>query len=122
MMDLAREYHARKEKLPGPDSSVYPLVMDSPFGSLGSTYLRQVTEHISVLADQVVVMVTNRQWKGEVEESLKARVGKSYILEYYSPKEKIERETVDVARQTFELIKRSPNEFEYTQVREAGRD
>lgn len=116
MIDLAREYHSRKEKLPGPNSSVYPLVMDSPFGSLGPTYRHQVADHISVLADQVVIMVTNTQWRGEVEESLKGRIGNSYVLEYFSPKEKIERETVDMDGQTFDLIRQSPNDFEYTQV------
>lgn len=120
MIDLARDYHARKERLPGPDSSVYPLVMDSPFGSLGPTYRHQVADHISVLADQVIVMATNTQWRGEVEESLKGRVGSSYILEYFSPKEKIQRETVDVGGQTHELIRKSPSEFEYTKVQEAG--
>jgi len=120
MIDLAREYHSRKEKLPGPDSSVYPLVMDSPFGSLGPTYRHQVADHISILADQVVVMATNTQWRGEVEESLKGRVGASYVLEYFSPKEKIQKEPVDVGGRTFDLIRRSPSEFEYTQVQEVG--
>lgn len=118
MIELAREYHARQEKLPGPDSSVYPLVMDSPFGSLGPTYRHQVADHVSVLADQVVVMATNTQWRGEVEESLRGRVGKAYVLEYFSPKDTIHSETVDINAQTVELIRQSPNEFEYTKVRE----
>jgi len=120
MIDLSREYHARKEKLPGPDSSIYPLVMDSPFGSLGPTYRHQVAEHISVLADQVVVMATNTQWRGEVEESLQGRLGNAYILQYFSPKESVQKETIDVGGQTFDLIKQSPGEYEYTQVEEVG--
>lgn len=118
IIELAREYHAQKEKLPGPDSSEYPLVMDSPFGSLGPTYRRQVADHISILADQVVIMVTDTQWRNEVEHAVKERLGASYILEYYSPKEQLSREIIEVNGCSFDLIKQSPSDYEYTKVLE----
>jgi DNA sulfur modification protein DndD len=114
VISLARDYQARKERLPGPDSSQFPLVMDSPFGSLGPTYRRQVADHITTLADQVIIMVTNTQWRGEVEQSLRNRMGKAYVLQYYSPKQDITPETVEVGGAAYDLIKVSPNEFEYT--------
>jgi len=118
VIELAREYQARKERLPGPDSSQYPVVMDSPFGSLGPTYRRQVADHITRLADQVILMVTNTQWRGEVEQSLSGRIGKAYILQYYSPKSDLSAETIEVGVASYELIKGSPNDFEYTTVSE----
>ena len=92
--------------------------MDSPFGSLGPTYRRQVSDHITRLADQVIMMVTNTQWRGEVEQSLSGRIGKAYILQYYSPKSDLSAETIEVGVASYELIKGSPNEFEYTIVSE----
>ena len=58
MIDVARDFTKSREKLPGPEASTYPIVMDSPFGSLGSAYRTQVAEKITALADQVVLMVT----------------------------------------------------------------
>jgi len=122
VISLAREYQAKKERLPGPDSSHFPLVMDSPFGSLGPNYRRQVADHITRLADQVIIMVTNTQWRGEVEQSLRGRVGRYYVLQYFSPKNEVSPETVELAGVTHDLIKRSPSEFEYTTLSEVGHD
>ena len=118
VISLVREYQARTERLPGPDSSKFPLVMDSPFGSLGPTYRRQVADHITVLADQVIIMVTNTQWRGEVEQSLRGRVGRSYVLQYFSPKQDVISESIDVAGRVHELVSPSPCEYEYTTVLE----
>jgi len=114
VIELAREYQARQERLPGPDSSQYPVVMDSPFGSLGPTYRRQVADHVTKLADQVIIMATNTQWRGEVEQSLSGRVGRAYVLQYHSPKPDLSVETIEIGTASYELIKGSPNEFEYT--------
>lgn len=119
---LAREYQAKQERLPGPDSSHFPLVMDSPFGSLGPNYRRQVADHITRLADQVIIMVTNTQWRGEVEQSFRGRVGKSYVLQYFSPKKDVTSETVELRGVPYDLIKASPSDFEYTTLVEVGND
>lgn len=118
IITLAREYQAKQEHLPGPESSSYPLVMDSPFGKLGPTYRMQIAEHIPALADQVVVMVTDTQWRGEVDEAMKSRRGRSYVLTYFTPREGVPDEAIKIDGQTFELVKTSPNEFEYTEIRE----
>jgi DNA sulfur modification protein DndD len=118
MIDIARGYQARRERLPGPASATYPLVMDSPFGSLGQTYRRQVADHITKLADQVLVMVTNTQWRGEVENSLVGRIGKSYVLAYYTTKDEFPTESVSLGGKSYELIRRSPRDYEYTVIEE----
>jgi DNA sulfur modification protein DndD len=120
VISLAREYQTKKERLPGPDSSVYPIVMDSPFGSLGPTYRMQVADHITKLADQVVVMVSPTQWRGEVEQSIKGRIGHAYVLEYYSPKHELAKEGIQIGKDKYDLIRPSPNEFEYTKIVEVG--
>lgn len=120
IIEQAREYNAKRDRLPGPDSSSYPIVMDSPFGSLDPIYRRQIAENIPVLADQVVVLVSKTQWRGEVEESLSTRINRSYLLTYYSPRPDIEIASMDLAGETYDLVKQSPNDYEYTEIREVA--
>ena len=116
IIELARSYHAKKEKLPGPDSSVFPLVMDSPFGSLGPSYRSQVADKIPKLASQLVVMVSNTQWRGEVEQALSGKIGKSYLLVYHTTKNQFERESIDLLGSTYDMIVPNPEGLEYTEI------
>ena len=59
---------------------VYPIVMDSPFGSLDRTYREKVSEYIPKLAEQVVVFASNSQWSKEVETKCRPYIGKEYSL------------------------------------------
>jgi DNA sulfur modification protein DndD len=70
----------------------YPLVMDSPFGSLEDDYRAKVAEWVPRLADQVIVLVSKSQWRSEVENAMKDRVGKEYILELHTSKEGANRD------------------------------
>jgi DNA sulfur modification protein DndD len=70
----------------------YPLVMDSPFGSLEDDYRAKVAEWVPRLADQVVVLVSKSQWRSEVETAMKQRIGKEYILELHTSKEGANRD------------------------------
>jgi DNA sulfur modification protein DndD len=118
VIDVARDFTRNKEKLPGPEASTYPIVMDSPFGSLGSAYRTQVADKITALADQVVLMVTSTQWNGEVANALASRVGKSYVIEYCTTKSDIPSELIDIRGHSYSLVVKSPNEFEYSIIRE----
>ena len=60
---------------------IFPLVMDSPFGALDPDYRRLVAEHIPQLADQVIILVSDSQWLGEVKDNCNNRVNASYRLE-----------------------------------------
>jgi DNA sulfur modification protein DndD len=122
MIEEARAYHARKEKWPGPDSSKFPLVMDSPFGALDPTNRRSIAEHISRLADQVVVLVTKTQWRDEVETALSGRIGRAYALSYFTPKEGVEPDTLAYGSKSVRLVDRSPNQFEFTEITEIVHD
>ncbi|MNF00456.1 hypothetical protein D3C80_1992880 [compost metagenome] len=59
--------------------------MDSPFGALDPEYRQKVANLIPALADQVIVMVSKSQWRGEVESELSKRLGKQYTLKYHKP-------------------------------------
>lgn len=59
----------------------FPIVMDSAFGNLGSSHKANIAHGLPLLASQVIVMVSDEQWKGTVEENIAERVGKVYNMQ-----------------------------------------
>ena len=102
--------------LMGPDSGTFPIVMDSPFGSLDELYRRQVGKALPKLVNQLLVLVSKTQWRGEVEEELAPYIGKEYVLVYNSPKPDVQRDDVYLHGEAYPLVKFSSSEFEYTEI------
>ncbi|MEL6928447.1 MAG: AAA family ATPase [Cyanobacteria bacterium J06600_6] len=102
--------------LVGYDSSAFPIVMDSPFGSLDQIYRRQVAKAIPRLANQLIILVTKTQWQGEVEQETKSAIGKKYVLTYYSPKQNCKPDYLKLESQDYHLVKPSLSNFEYTEI------
>lgn len=104
IIDIARDKELNRmlAKKSGYDATeIYPLVMDSPFGSLDSGHRKNVANIIPRLSEQIIIFASSTQWQGEVEEELKGIVGKSYSLEYH----KISEDGISV---------------EYTEIRKVG--
>jgi DNA sulfur modification protein DndD len=116
LVALARQRSEEKYKsiLAGVTGSVYPLIMDSPFGQLGDRFTRGIARLLPALASQVVILVTAKQFKGPVEEELKksGRIGKRYMLTYQAPtlKEDAADELV-VAGNRYQQYSRSEEEM-----------
>ncbi len=117
IIDRVRDWSERKI-LMMPDSNTFPIVMDSAFGSLDEISRRQIAKTIPQLANQLVVLVSKTQWRGEVETEMAARVGREYVLTYYSSKPDCQQDTMELGGEIYPLIRQSPNEFEYTEIRE----
>ena len=106
----------QQNTLMGYDSSTFPIVMDSPFGSLDQIYRRQVAKAIPQLAKQLIILVTKTQWQGEVEAETAPLIGQEYVLTYYSPKLNCESDSLKLNHQNYLLVKSSLNNFEYTEI------
>jgi len=65
---------------------LYPLVIDSAFGSLEVEYRRDVARWIRNLSPQIILLVSETQWRREVEEELLPFIGKEWILRCETPK------------------------------------
>ncbi len=115
IIDRVREW-SQKNTLMGPDSSTLPVVMDSPFGSLDEIYRRQIAKTIPILANQLVVLVTKTQWRGEVAQEMAAHIGREYVLSYNSPKSNCEEDSIELGGDRYPLVRQSSNEFEYTEI------
>ncbi|NES98207.1 MAG: ATP-binding protein, partial [Desertifilum sp. SIO1I2] len=120
IIDRVREWSQSRLHL-GPNSSTFPVVMDSPFGSLDEIYRRQVAKSLPQLANQLIVLVTKTQWRGEVETEMNPRIGKEYILVYHSPKPNCEEDWLERQGERYALVRQSSHEFEYTEIVEIPR-
>jgi hypothetical protein len=115
IIEGVREW-SQKNTLMGPDSSTFPIVMDSPFGSLDEIYRKQIANKLPKLANQLVVLVTKTQWRGEVAQEMESSIGREYVLVYNSPKADCEEDAIELGGTRYPLVKRSPDEFEYTEI------
>ncbi|MCP9491207.1 MAG: AAA family ATPase [Solirubrobacteraceae bacterium MAG38_C4-C5] len=86
---------------------VYPVVMDSPFGSLDLNYQQRVAEAIPHLAPQVVVFVSQSQGLGAVQEQMGPRISREYVIDFHTPKEDLEVETITLRSGAYPYISRS---------------
>lgn len=121
IIEGVREW-SQKNTLMGPDSSTFPIVMDSPFGSLDEIYRKQIANKLPKLANQLVILVTKTQWRGEVAQEMESCTGREYVLVYNSPKPDCEEDAIELGGMRYPLVKQSPNEFEYTEILEVDYD
>lgn len=85
---------------------LYPIVMDSPFGSV-SVYRELIARHIPELADQIILLVSPAQWEGGVQKEMASRIGKQATLIYHSPK-------IGKAKETHFV--RADSAYEYSEI------
>jgi DNA sulfur modification protein DndD len=121
IIDKVREWSQKRKMMMLPDTSTFPIVMDSPFGSLDEMSRRHIAATIPKLANQLIVLVSKTQWRGEVAEEMADRIGREYVLTYYSSKPDCEQDYILLEGERYPLVKQSPNEFEYTEIIEVMR-
>jgi DNA sulfur modification protein DndD len=115
IIDRVREWSDRK-LLAAPATNTFPIVMDSPFGSLDRISRRQIAQILPQLANQLVVLVTKTQWRDEVETQMQPKIGKQYLLTYYTSKLNCPEDYLEINDRRYPLIKHSPNDFDYTEI------
>jgi DNA sulfur modification protein DndD len=82
LVEIAREQYESDHEGEYFDGGIYPIVMDSPFGALDNEHRAEVSQMLPLLADQVVVLVTDSQWEGPVQREMGPSVGAHYQLDY----------------------------------------
>ena len=94
----------------------FPMVMDSPFGTLDPTYGPKIAGLIPSLTPQVIVMASGTQWSPQIERALRPRVGKEYVLVRYetNPSEEL---NIKVLGTEYSLLKKTDS-YTRTSVQE----
>jgi DNA sulfur modification protein DndD len=117
IIDRVREWSEQK-LLAVPQSNTFPIVMDSPFGSLDRISRRQIAQILPRLANQLLVLVTKTQWRDEVETEMAPKIGRQYLLTYYTSKLDCPKDYLEINHRQYPLIEHSPNDFDYTEITE----
>lgn len=116
IVEEAKAWVKEKSVIPGPRGCEYPIIMDSPFGALDETNRRNIAEHLNILADQVVLLLTKTQWRGEVQQAVSKKVGKQYVVCYQSSKDQVDHEKIEIDGEDYWLVRQSPDKFEYSTI------
>lgn len=121
--DLARERYeqtaASKEGgFTGFQGGIYPIVMDSAFGSLDEGYQKAVAKAVPELVPQVVILVSKSQGLGEVQPELIPKIGERYVLSYWTPKSDMSEEQIRLDGVARPYVSKSPNDYEWAQITE----
>jgi DNA sulfur modification protein DndD len=95
---------------------IYPIVMDSPFGSLDVNYRQRISEAIPGLAPQVLVFVSLGQGSGVVAEQLAPRVHREYVVECHTPKSGLEPEMIELGSGTYRYITPAADGYERAEI------
>lgn len=82
LVKIARERYESNDDPQFFSGGIYPIIMDSPFGALDDEHRRQVSDVLPEMAEQVVVLVTDSQWRGPVANELSDLAGREYHLEF----------------------------------------
>jgi DNA sulfur modification protein DndD len=93
---------------------LYPLVIDSAFGQLEPEYKRDVAKWLPTLAPQVIVLVSESQWKKEVEEELQSKIGYQWILQCSTPKNRAKN--ITLRGRQYPYVVESGDGFEKTRI------
>jgi DNA sulfur modification protein DndD len=113
MVRKARENVEKKDGIEG--GGFFPLVMDSPFGSLEEEYQSKVATWVPKLAHQVVVMASKSQWRN-VEAAMRPRIGREYVLELHTTKRSADRDIV-LDGQSYSYVVTETDEIEMTIIK-----
>jgi DNA sulfur modification protein DndD len=98
---------------------IFPIVMDAAFGSLDLNYRREVALGLPDLAEQVVVIVSKSGGDGAYEH-LKDRVGRSFVIQYTTPKADTKAETIVIDGAEFPYVQPSDDGAEYASIEEVS--
>lgn len=96
---------------------IFPIVMDAAFGSLDLNYRREVALGLPSLAEQVVVIVSKSGGDGAYEH-LKDRVGRSFVIQYTTPKADTKAEKITIDGSEFPYVQPSDDGAEYASIEE----
>ncbi|MEU7222877.1 AAA family ATPase [Streptomyces chrestomyceticus] len=94
--------------------SIYPVVMDAPFGSLDLTYQEQISRALPELTAQIVTLLSQSQARGKVMGNLQASASSMYVLRSVTPNRQAREETIEINNRAVPYV--SYGDFEHTVI------
>lgn len=88
IIDLAKKKYQSGNTNEYFSGGLYPLVMDTPFGNTDDGHSENIASFIPELADQVIILASNKNWSKEIDRICRLKIGKEYSLIHFSPSPK----------------------------------
>lgn len=120
LIELSRERKAARGQILTP-GAIAPFVIDAPFGDLDNKYKGNVAKTIPSSVEQVVFLLSSSHWQGQVESSIRDKVGTEYnlVLEVPSSVQQKEEDYIVIKDRKYETV-RYDQEIERTVIEEVG--
>lgn len=83
IISLAREKHKDIEV-----NEPYPLIMDAPFAKLSKLHRENVAKLLPNITEQFILVTVDSQYEGDIEDTLKDKIGLEYELLMHNDNEK----------------------------------
>jgi DNA sulfur modification protein DndD len=105
LASLAREFEEANqdgdqvEELVRGRGGIYPVVVDSPFGSLDTDYGRDVARLLPKLTPQTIILMSDKQASPEVLAELMPRINSAYAITYFTTKKGKDEDRVFAGRE-----------------------
>ncbi|MFJ9691497.1 AAA family ATPase [Kitasatospora sp. NPDC101183] len=113
--EVAKNLHDRRngtDEVLSSKGSVYPVVMDAPFGSLDLTYQEEISRALPELTSQIVTLLSQSQARGKVMENLQESATSMYVLHSITPNRQAKEETIEIKNRAIPYV--SHGDFEHT--------
>ena len=125
LAELARDRYEELVSQPAAGGSVisfrggiYPIVIDSAFGTLDENYREPVAERLPNLAPQIAAFVSKAQGLGVVADRLAPKVGRRYVITFNTTKKDATEETIALAGQQLPYVARSTDGHDWAVLTE----
>ncbi len=116
LVHIAKKWDEEHKQETWGGAGVYPMVMDSPFGTLGQFYQSSLTKKLRDLAPQIIVMVSSSQWTEEVSKNFSKYCQHEYVFQHLAPEDQNVQKYEDIIIDDGAYALEKVNEFEYTKI------
>jgi DNA sulfur modification protein DndD len=116
---LNRQLSSASDSLRNPASEQFPLVMDATFGNFDEEPTRRLISSLTHLSHQVILLVSKKQGKGIVEESVKDFCGRKVVLTLHAISATRRHEVIEVNGGNHDYVVPSDS-YDYTTIKEVG--
>lgn len=97
----------------------FPIVMDAAFGSFDTETKRRLVKALPNLAHQIIILVSQDQGKGVVEDEFEERCGKKVVLSLNVVKNDLQQEEITINSRQFSYVVRSDS-YDYSMITEVN--
>lgn len=106
LIELSRERKSATGQILTP-GAIAPFVIDAPFGDLDNKYKGNVASTIPNSVEQVVLLLSSSHWQGQVESSIRDKVGVEYnlALEVTSDGDQKEEDYIEINNKKYETVR-----------------